>query len=172
MQDIILLRHLPTLWNKQKKLQGRTDISIIKPLNSVAPYIPDLHERSLYVSPLSRAIETALAWKYERFMVHAALIEMNYGEYEGKTIQWLRMNDKSFIENESRGLDFFPPCGETPRMVTERISRFLHEIGHGKFVFITHKGVMRAFHSIATGWDMKEDENPRINFSEPLHYQL
>jgi len=57
--------------------------------------------------------------------------------------------------NEARGLDFRPDGGESPRKVRARLESLLADLAAGPdAILVTHKGVIRAAVSLATGWDM------------------
>jgi probable phosphoglycerate mutase len=159
MIRLALLRHGPTAWNAQKRLQGRTDIPLSPAaqarLATLAPpgWAAGWHWMA---SPLSRAVATARALGHGPETV-PALIEMDWGDYEGETIQGLRArHGADFAAAEDRGLDFRPPGGESPADVQARLRPWLAAIGsgHRDIVAVTHKGVIRAALCLATGWDM------------------
>jgi probable phosphoglycerate mutase len=82
---------------------------------------------------------------------------MDWGHWEG--LRLLDLRDRYGAElarNEAAGLDFQPHGGETPRQVRERVVRWLAATAlvHDSIVAVTHKGVLRAVLSAATGWDM------------------
>ncbi len=82
---------------------------------------------------------------------------MDWGEWEGYGVDELRRRfGDAFARNEAAGLDFRPPGGESPRDVRDRIVRWLGEVAAlgEPVVAVTHKGVLRAVLSAATGWDM------------------
>ena len=67
-------------------------------------------------SPLHRATETAKILNLNEIRTDIRLIEMNWGEWEGRKLKDLReQHGASLAENEDRGLDMQPPGGETPR---------------------------------------------------------
>ena len=63
---------------------------------------------------------------------------------------------EAMAENESRGVDFRPDGGESPRDVQARIAPWLAAVGErGRpTLALTHKGVIRAIFALAVGWDM------------------
>lgn len=159
MIRLALLRHGPTAWNAARRLQGRTDIPLSAEgqamLAAKAPPAWTAGWRWV-ASPLSRAVATACALGQDPETV-AALIEMDWGSYEGQTIADLRArHGAAFAAAEDRGLDFQPPGGESPAMVQARLRPWLAAIGAGRhdIVAVTHKGVIRAALSLATGWAM------------------
>jgi len=108
-------------------------------------------------SPLRRAAETATLLCGDVASHDAALIEMDWGEWEGQTLDELRgRHGAEFDRNEAQGLDFRPPGGESPRDVLERLRPWLARVaaGPGPVVAVTHLGVLRVMLAAATGWDM------------------
>jgi probable phosphoglycerate mutase len=156
---VAFMRHGPTAWNGAKRLQGRADIEITPRSRHFLAERRLPHEFDgfrVLCSPLRRCRETA-----ETLGLAAAiddrLIEMDWGEFEGRTIEELRAHHNyDFAENEKRGLDFQPPGGESPRMVQARVAPLLAEIAAaGKDTLcVTHRGVFRAVYARARGWDM------------------
>ena len=57
------------------------------------------------------------------------LIEMAWGEWEGKSLEDLRaeLRRRRWRRTRRRGLDFRPPGGESPRDVQERLRPLLSE---------------------------------------------
>jgi probable phosphoglycerate mutase len=146
-------------------MQGRRDI----PLNErgraeilawripAAPAGVPRVEMPWHSSPLARAIETAEILSGAPPHREPALIEMDWGEWEGFDLRTLRERDgEAFAKNEAAGLDFRPPGGESPREVRDRVLRFLTSCAtaHDALIAVSHKGVLRAVLSAATGWDM------------------
>jgi probable phosphoglycerate mutase len=100
-----------------------------------------------------------------------ALIEMRFGDWEGKTLAELReAGGAAFLANEARGLDLLPPGGESPREVIARLRPWLAAMARDgrPTLAITHKGVMRALLAMATGWEMREKPPVRLQ-SAALH---
>ena len=128
-----ILRHGITNWNLEGKIQGRTDVPLSKAgrisLSNVS--VPSLfHDVEWITSPLQRARETAKILDLKKTRTDIRLIEMNWGEWEGKKLKDLReQHGVSMRENENRGLDMQPPGGETPRDVQDRLKPLLQEIG-------------------------------------------
>ena len=159
MTKLALLRHAPTAWNRDGRMQGRIDIPLLPESRAALARcrIPDAFAgfRAL-CSPLQRCIETAAALRLV-VSTDARLVEMDWGAYQGRTLAELRAeHGDRFAHEEAHGLDFRPPGGESPRDVQARIASLLAEVGrHGRPILaITHRGVVRAIHALARNWDM------------------
>lgn len=142
-------------------MQGRRDIPLSATGRAeVARWrMPDVvdHDARWISSPLSRAVDTATALGGRPPLIESALIEMDWGAWEGATLPALRArHGAEFSRNADRGLDFRPPRGESPREVLTRVVLWLERFGaqQQSAVAVTHKGVMRALLVAATEWDM------------------
>lgn len=161
MITLAVLRHGSTEWNEARRIQGRRDIALsergrreVALWRIPAPWRADVRWLS---SPLRRASETATIVAGSAPELIPALIEMDWGEYEGFRLDELReRHGAAFAANEARGLDFHPPQGESPRMVLERVTAWLREFAAeaDDAIAVTHKGVIRSLLVAATGWDM------------------
>ncbi len=160
MITIALIRHGPTEWTDAKRLQGRTDI----PLSAAGRefvetwQLPEQLRSARWISsPLVRAVETARVLSGRAPEIDRRLIEMDWGEWEGRRLADLRAElGEEMAANEAAGIDFRPPGGESPREVQSRLRDWLTdvvEIGE-PMVAVAHHGVLRALFSMATGWNM------------------
>jgi len=167
MTAFAILRHAATAWNESGRLQGRTDLSLSQRGRAAANHwtLPDAVAGFRWLSsPLHRAIETAECLAIEA-VVEPALIEMAWGEWEGRTLADLRTaNPAAMTAAEARGLDLLPPEGESPRMVQARLVPLLVRLAAEGLPTgaVAHKGVLRALLSLATGWDMQADPPVRL----------
>jgi probable phosphoglycerate mutase len=177
MIKLALLRHGATDWNAAKRLQGRTDI----PLSAAGRAAladrrppPSLDQAVWYASPLGRAVETARLLGREP-VVDPALIEMDWGAWEGRTVAALRAElGPAMTANEARGLDLQPPGGETPRLVRDRLRPWLAaRAAAGRDVAaVTHKGVIRALLTLAYGWDLTGKPPVKLDWSAVHVFRL
>ncbi|WP_341914078.1 histidine phosphatase family protein [Ferrovibrio terrae] len=155
-RHIVLLRHGPTDWNADKRLQGRTDTSLSETGRQQLSgrRIPAAYrDWPWYASPLRRAQETATLLGLQA-TTEPALIEMDWGAYEGCTLAELHArHGAAFAANEELGLDLQPPGGESPRQVQQRLLPWLRNLP-GNAGAVTHKGVIRAILALAFDWPM------------------
>ena len=174
MIQLALLRHGVTDWNREHRLQGRADIPLSAIGRTALTGLQLPHawaEAQIYCSPLMRARETAALLGCADPILDPRLIEMDWGAYEGRTIAELRSElDAPMLANESRGLDFLPPGGESPRQVQARLRAWLAEVAASDkpVVAVTHKGVIRSALALAYDWDMKGRQPLKLDWSR-LH---
>ena len=96
---IYITRHSKTKWNEEKRLQGRKDSPLTKEGIDNAFALKD-HLNSfkfdyIYSSPIDRAYHTAQILFDNRIIKDNRLMEMNFGEFEGKYISEL-LNEKLY----------------------------------------------------------------------------
>jgi len=165
---LALIRHGPTQWNEEKRIQGSSDIKLNEAgRERVRQWkLPmELEGFAWVASPLMRARETAEIllgnWgdtlNTRSFSADDRLREMHWGDWEGEKLDNLRSElGAPMTENEAQGLDFRPPGGESPRELQERLGLWLAEVSEGGIptLAIAHHGVIRALYALATGWDM------------------
>jgi len=156
---LALIRHAPTAWNREGRMQGRTDVPLLDESRAdlMRRAVPEPYAifRAL-ASPLRRCLDTA---SLLRLVVtpDPRLVEMDWGDYQGRTLKELRARHGfDLAENEARGLDFKPPHGESPRDVQARVAPLLTEIAAAgrPTLAVTHRGVIRAIYARAIGWAM------------------
>jgi probable phosphoglycerate mutase len=150
-----LMRHGHTAWNRQGRIQGRTDI----PLDEAAKaqlrtraLPPAWQDAELVASPLLRARQTAELISGRQPVLESALIEMDWGAWEGLSGKDLRADPSSgFRDIEQWGWGYRPPKGESPEDVRARLRHWAGRLSHDTLA-ICHIGVMRVLMAVATGW--------------------
>ncbi|KAA0573185.1 histidine phosphatase family protein [Azospirillum sp. Sh1] len=132
MIRIAFLRHGITAWNREGRIQGRTDIPLDQEGRDRLARLTlpeDWRDATLHASPLSRAVETARILGNDR-PIHTdpRLIEMDWGAWEGRRGHDLRADPASgYRDLEHWGWDFRPPGGESPADVRDRLIGWLKE---------------------------------------------
>lgn len=165
---IAFMRHGPTAWNGAKRLQGRADIELTPRTLAFlkARRLPrEFADWRVLCSPLQRCRQTAEALGLSS-EIDPRLVEMDWGAFEGRTVEQLRIEQGDAFEmNESRGLDFTPPRGESPRMVQARMAPLLAEVAAAgrDTLCVTHRGVFRAVYAAARGWDMTGESPDKLD---------
>jgi len=182
LSTLYLIRHYPTNWNVEKRIQGRTDIPLstqsLAQLSKIE-LASNWRQYRWLSSPLTRTRQTAAGLGVSDIQLVEPLQEMHWGEFEGMTLAAIANQIKIQNINPPTGLHFRPPGGESPAEVCERFRCFLSTLTPEKTVAVTHKGVIRAAISIATGWDMEAPFNQShhtdlkntIDWSLPLKFE-
>jgi broad specificity phosphatase PhoE len=164
MTSIIVIRHGQSDWNEAGLIQGRTD----RPLSAAGRdevrkwKLPDAWAGARCIcSPLRRTRETAKLLGLDP-LLDPRITEMAWGDWEGQRLSALRRElGAAMTDNEARGVDFYPPGGESPRDVQMRLAPLLAEI-EARTILVTHKGVLRALYALATGWTMTRKPPQRL----------
>ena len=169
MTRIALLRHFPTSWNLEHRLQGQTDIPLtdesreqLRGLALPAPW----DTARIIASPLKRADETARILARGRpVTLDARLVEIGYGEWEGQPGTDLLADPNSgYVNVEDAGWHLRAPGGESPWEVWQRVRPALAEIAAeaNPALLIVHRALMRVILARAWGWNYDSKEPFRI----------
>lgn len=156
MTRLALLRHGHTEWNRAGRIQGRSDIPLDADARAeLTGYcLPDpWSSASLWSSPLSRAAETARLVSGQQPKTSDALIEMNWGDWEGQRgADLIESADSGYRHIEDWGWDFRPPNGESPAELWDRIAPWLNTL-EGDTLAVCHIGIMRVILAKAWNWE-------------------
>lgn len=147
---IYLLRHGATAYNASSRYQGRRDIPL-SPAGRLALKRADFTPETVFVSPLSRAAETAaiLFPGAERIPV-PGLIEMDFGVFEGRNFREMEHDTayRTWVDGgcvgrcpggESREEFSGRVCGAFTALVDRELLR-----GAEHLVIVAHGGVQMA----------------------------
>ena len=161
---IYFIRHGETIWNKEKKIQGKSDIPLNEYGKKLAHITADamkgINFDIVYSSPLIRAKQTAEILINNRNLVineDSRLTEMCFGEEEGANISDIyshpEMKLYNFIHNPE---NYIPPVGgETFEELYHRCKSFIEDIilpaenKYESMLVVGHGALIRGFiHSI------------------------
>ncbi|WP_252501904.1 histidine phosphatase family protein [Sporosarcina sp. Marseille-Q4943] len=138
---LYLIRHLPTVGNREKKYIGWTD-EPIEPAADLVRALPLPASRIVYGSDLRRAKESAaLLFPCVDYHPDARLRECHFGDFEGKTyadLEWDK-DYRNWIDNPH---SFAPRGGESLADVEQRFLEALVSLPDGAVV-VTHGGPIR-----------------------------
>ncbi len=156
MIRLAMIRHGHTHWNRAGRIQGRTDIALDDQARAelAMQKLPgDWGNAALVSSPLKRAFDTAKIIADRTPATDPALIEMNWGDWEGKEGKILKDDPQSgFRDIENWGWEYRPPNGESPAEVWARLEPWMHGLREDT-VAVCHIGIMRMILARAHGWD-------------------
>jgi broad specificity phosphatase PhoE len=103
--ELILVRHGETIWNREGRVQGFSDIDLsdvgVQQARQLALSLKDAPILSIYSSPLIRAQSTArIINEYHHAPLYSepGLMEMDQGDFEGLTFQELMACEKGFLQ--------------------------------------------------------------------------
>lgn len=173
MAEIGLTRHFETDWNALRRLQGRTDRPLTDAARARAAALtlpPPWDRGRMIATPLARARETARLLAGREPEVMQDLIELSWGDWEGRRGEDLIADPASGYRHvEEWGWDMAPPGGgESPAAAWARIAPALAAIaasaaaGDPPALIVTHRGVMRVILAKAWGWNFDSPEPFRI----------
>jgi broad specificity phosphatase PhoE len=102
--ELILVRHGETPFNRERKVQGVTDIELndtgLRQAHQLALSLKDHEIQQIYSSPLKRAYKTAEAInQFHDVPIHkrTGLMEMDQGDFEGLSFQELMAYENDFL---------------------------------------------------------------------------
>ncbi|MBO5560547.1 MAG: histidine phosphatase family protein [Firmicutes bacterium] len=145
---IYIIRHGETKLNKANVLQGRSNYPLNddgkKQAEVAAEILKRINFSYVFSSPLVRAVQTAeIIVPHTKIIVDDRLIEMDYGQYEGATLQnmpeELSIFFNDFIHNPA------PEGMEPLQDVVKRAGEFIEEISalEGNILISTHAIAMK-----------------------------
>ncbi len=135
--ELYIVRHGETEWNKDKLLQGSTDIPLSENGRKLAKLsgeaLADTPFDRIYSSPLSRAYETACLFRGSQkteIITDNRLRELCFGVYEGQNMSELLANqDSTFRFFFKQPHLYIPPTGgESLEHLCERATSFMEEV--------------------------------------------
>jgi broad specificity phosphatase PhoE len=175
---LALLRHGPTGWNAQGRIQGHTDIPLsdegLEKMRGLLPP-PSFEQARVFVSPSRRARQTAEALGLREAAWDPRLMEQNWGIWEGLSrADILARDGKDAFGRAGHALAFRPPGGESTAELHDRVESFLKDRARetGDAIAVAHLGVLRAAYTLATGWDMATPMPPDLDVSRVLILSL
>ncbi len=168
MPQLYLFRHGETDWNVQKRLQGRTDtllndvgraqarrhgLELKAELARILKNSPlknsDLNDWYFVSSPLKRCKETmeillhALGFPDHPYDTDQRLLEISFGEWEGKSWAELRVETPGLVQARfDNPWDVCAPQGETYTELEARVLNWYNNLP-AKTIAVTHSGPSR-----------------------------
>ena len=143
--ELYLVRHGETEWSRARRHTGRTDLPLSPAgeaeAKALGRHLDGLRVDRVLSSPMTRAMATGrLAGFGDRVEVTDALLEFDYGDYEGLTTAEIRASRP--------GWDLFRdgcPGGETVELAAARARPLLAELAEpdGRFLLFSHGHQLR-----------------------------
>lgn len=170
---LVLIRHQPTAWNREEKLQGRRDISIELPDDAAQVLLAlevafiAANEPFDYVacSTLKRTQETATWSGYPQAEADPLLDELDFGLWEGRPREeFLRENEKAWLSAPETLV-----LGESIASLGERVRAYVEKRKDSRTVLaFAHGAWMRAARSLHDSSSLVNMTRREIGNSEAL----
>jgi len=172
-----LLRHGQTVWNQQKKIQGRLDSELteagIEQIQRWARFLDSAawSWNRIVASPAPRAQKTA-ALINQRLNLPIETIqdlrEQDWGAWEGLSRAEIELSHKRILEEQvAGGWSFRPPDGESRAEVLDRTRAALADLGNRypgeDILVICHQGVIKALVYAIEKRKFKPDETKLLD---------
>lgn len=170
MLNIYLTRHGETVWNREKRFQGWKDSKLtetgIQNARLLGKRLANVDLKAIYTSPSERAFQTATYICSGRpipILTDAALKEMFFGEWEGKTQEEIEKNYKKEIADFWTAPQHYDPRrnhGETlndlQTRLTDAIQRIVRKNSDGNILIVTHGVAIRMIMAYMMGISVEE----------------
>ena len=173
---LYFVRHGETDWNREFRFQGQRDV----PLNEtgraqasangemLAGIVGDPAAYRFIASPLTRTRQTmelvraAMGLPAAGYKTDSRLVEVNYGEWEGRTLDELTAERPDEMDRRERDKwNYVPRDGESYSQLSQRFRPFLDELDSPAVVVI-HGGIMRCLYFFLEGMDPGDAAGSRI----------
>lgn len=164
---ILAVRHGETLWNRDTRIQGHTDIELNAhgrwQAQRLAQALREEPIAAVYASDLSRARETAQTvadLHGQPVQTHTGLRERCFGRFEGHTWAELEANFPAEAQAwRKRVPDFAPAGGETLQQLQARVVATVTELASRhpgeQVLMVAHGGVLDILYRAATRLDLQ-----------------
>ncbi|GAB7388922.1 histidine phosphatase family protein [Bacillaceae bacterium] len=159
MTLIYLVRHGETSWNRERRIQGQSDIPLnengIEQAKRLARRFKDVPLAAIYTSDLLRAKKTAEIVAAFHGIVPVAfsdLRERKYGMWEGLTLQEIRLRYPGDDSVEIGGKYGIETLAEMQRRIAARLSMIARAHRGEAVMVVSHGSLINAFlHLISSG---------------------
>ncbi len=134
-RGLFLARHGETDWNRQRRIQGWTDVPLnpqgLRQAEALAEALRPLQPRRVFTSDLSRSRQTGEVVSQLLGLpltVDHRLREVHRGELDGYLVDLARVQFPEFFQVwEQRPYEARPPGGESARDAERRVREFLND---------------------------------------------
>jgi probable phosphoglycerate mutase len=159
---IYFVRHGETLWNTERRWQGRKDSALtdigrahaLANALTLLEAVPEVHALPFVSSPLGRArttmeiIRERLQLPVDGYVVENRLAELAFGDWEGMTAREIRAAAPvEWAAFQAAPWDGAPCGGESYEQLVARLRSWLDELT-GDVVVVAHGAVGRALRGI------------------------
>lgn len=162
MNKLLIVRHGKTNWNEKKLLQGSTDIELNdEGINQAKELIKriDINKIDLCLcSPLKRTKQTAEIITNNKIDIiyDDLLIERGYGDLEGKTIDFSKIEPQwnYLLNDSSNNIEPLQDCLKRGKMFLDKINK---NYKNKTILIVSHGGFIKSLHFNIIGYDAATD---------------
>lgn len=142
MNQIWLVRHGETEWTRSRKHTSRTDVELTpageENARALAPVLAEHSFAAVFTSPRTRARRTAELAGFPDAQVDDQLVELDYGDYEGRTTAEIREERPDWVlwRDGAPGGESIEDVSKRADEVSKRIEPINGDVllfGHGHF---------------------------------------
>jgi len=151
---LILIRHVETQANKEKKYIGITKSEYTKKgkkrINKIIDEVKDERVDLIYSSPMPRTLKIAQRVSkklYKELKIEDSLIEMNFGLFENKTYKEVKRDHEVEWDQWIKDYkNYRIPEGESLKEVCERVSKFIDKLkeSDNTYILVSHGGIIQS----------------------------
>ncbi len=172
---LFLARHGETDWNRERRIQGWTDVPLnaegFRQAQALAETLRPLRPRRVFVSDLQRSRQTGEVVSQILglpLVIDHRLREVHRGELDGYLVDIARVQFPEFFQEwERRPYDARPPGGESARDAEGRVRQFLQDwwpcLDHA--VIIGHRLLNLVFHHLL----VEPVDQPQVFFAQRMN---
>jgi alpha-ribazole phosphatase len=149
LRAIVLCRHGVTETNIAGRFLSRTDVPLsplgIAQCRHLQIELEAFDFERCLVSPMRRCLETReIVAPQPPFEIEAALREIDFGTWEGETLEWLQANDPLELAHRRRDpVHFRPPQGESFADVAQRLQPVVEKLRRPlRWLVVAHRGTL------------------------------
>lgn len=162
---IYFVRHGQTVWNVERRLQGRRDMPLTDlgrrqahgNAETLMEMLPDVRDLPFVSSPLGRAratmeiIRDCIGLSRDDYAIDERLAEMSFGAWEGLTVKEIKSKFPGEWEKRLAGKwTDVPPGGESFADVAARLEAWLGDLSSDAIV-VAHGAVGRILRGLNLG---------------------
>ncbi|MDD3284200.1 MAG: class I tRNA ligase family protein [Patescibacteria group bacterium] len=179
--ELYVMRHGATDWNKEGKIQGKTDVPIdednVKNIEKIAENLKNEKFDIIISSTQKRARQTAEIINQKlniTLLTNELLVERDYAGFEGKEAKKVA---KEYPEYKNNKIKFdIPGEEESYDDMKKRVEKFLEYINKNysnkKILIITHNAVIRTFNIIINELNDEEASKYKLQHEKIEKYQI
>ncbi len=176
MGAIVLCRHGVTENNLAGRFLSRTDVPL-SPLGreqcrQLQAELEAVDFEQCLVSPMRRCLETReIVAPGIPFEIESALREVDFGTWEGQTLEWLQDHDASGLAQRRQDpVHFRPPQGESFADVGQRLQPVVERLSQPtRWLVVGHRGTLSVLERLLRGLPL---ESQAVRSLEPAEFRI